>query len=332
MRHFIQFRHALGTRTKYRAIGQRYRAFATEAEARPQDEITMARYVLYRVRQGVAASSIKGEVSALQHEWPGVGSQPLVRAALTASERVQDVARKAKTPITTAQMRYLRGEIWAAPSRLPNAREIAHLRLRDWTFYLMAFAGFFRGAELVALRWNHLEFTWLGADGLEATRRGPLPRDVAASDLRAVTVHVVRSKTDQRGAGQAVRLAALPEADTLDCPVRLLRRLARRRMAEDGLVFVDVRARYLGNGLQTSTLRSRLRQYLTSVLGSAAAKDFGLHSLRRGGATAAALLGQPVRLIKRQGRWQSDAVFLYTLFSDSELLSISSALLSELAS
>ena len=34
--------------------------------------------------------------------------------------------------------------------------------------------------------------------------------------------------------------------------------------------------------------------------------EFGLHSLRAGGATAAANNGVPDRLFKRHGRWKSD--------------------------
>ena len=38
------------------------------------------------------------------------------------------------------------------------------------------------------------------------------------------------------------------------------------------------------------------------------AKDFGLHSLRSGGATAAANGGVKDRLFKRHGRWKSESV------------------------
>ena len=35
-------------------------------------------------------------------------------------------------------------------------------------------------------------------------------------------------------------------------------------------------------------------------------KDYGLHSLRSGGATASVLCGIPDRLFKTHGRWRSD--------------------------
>ena len=54
------------------------------------------------------------------------------------------------------------------------------------------------------------------------------------------------------------------------------------------------------------------------------AKQFGLHSLRSGGATAAAQAGIADRLFKRHGRWRSEAAKdRYVLDSMSALLSIS---------
>ena len=37
------------------------------------------------------------------------------------------------------------------------------------------------------------------------------------------------------------------------------------------------------------------------------AEQFGIHSLRAGGAIAAALFGTPDRLFKRHGRWRSES-------------------------
>ena len=85
--------------------------------------------------------------------------------------------------------------------------------------------------------------------------------------------------------------------------------------------------------MATSTFRSRLRDYLKLFLPAAVVeRDYSLHSLRRGGATAAALAGIPMRLIKRHGRWRSDVAYLYTLVSDQELPRISAQLLADLSS
>ena len=56
-------------------------------------------------------------------------------------------------------------------------------------------------------------------------------------------------------------------------------------------------------------------------------KQFGLHSLRSGGATAAANSGVPDRLFKRHGRWRSEsAKDGYVKDSVSALMSVSQSL------
>ena len=54
---------------------------------------------------------------------------------------------------------------------------------------------------------------------------------------------------------------------------------------------------------------SRLRELLLEMISSLGMdpKLFGMHSLRAGGATAAANAGVPDRLFKRHGRWKSES-------------------------
>ena len=55
---------------------------------------------------------------------------------------------------------------------------------------------------------------------------------------------------------------------------------------------------------------SRLRELLLAKIEQLGMdpKLFGMHSLRAGGATAAANAGVPDRLFKRHGRWRSESV------------------------
>ena len=50
---------------------------------------------------------------------------------------------------------------------------------------------------------------------------------------------------------------------------------------------------------------------------------YGLHSFRRGGATAAAVGGAPERLIRAHGRWESDVVRMYTYALSDERWALS---------
>jgi hypothetical protein len=54
---------------------------------------------------------------------------------------------------------------------------------------------------------------------------------------------------------------------------------------------------------------------------------YGSHSLRRGGATAAARAKVQMHVVKRHGRWASDAVYLYIVDSIEEQLGLSAAVL-----
>jgi hypothetical protein len=54
---------------------------------------------------------------------------------------------------------------------------------------------------------------------------------------------------------------------------------------------------------------------------------YGSHSLRRGGATAAAKAKVQMHVIKRHGRWASDAVYLYIVDGVEEQLGLSAAVL-----
>lgn len=73
---------------------------------------------------------------------------------------------------------------------------------------------------------------------------------------------------------------------------------------------------------------SRARQLLHEFLQSAGVThgDFGLHSLRSGGVTAAANAGVPDRLFKRHGGWRSEqAKDGYLKESMEDLLAVSKA-------
>ncbi len=63
----------------------------------------------------------------------------------------------------------------------------------------------------------------------------------------------------------------------------------------------------------------RMRRLLQRVgMSRQEAMLYGLHSLRRGGATAASRAGSPIRMIMEHGRWRSDTVREYTYADEDE--------------
>ena len=72
---------------------------------------------------------------------------------------------------------------------------------------------------------------------------------------------------------------------------------------------------------------TRARELLQEAVGKAGMDptEFGLHSLRSGGTTAAAAAKVPQRLLKRQGGWHSEAVNIYIQETLDNLLAPSEA-------
>ena len=115
------------------------------------------------------------------------------------------------------------------------------------------------------------------------------------------------------------------------CPVKLVEGLlARGRHAGHVQLFGTIRRTKQGEKIQGAMSYSRARELLREVLQKIGEDPdkFGLHSLRSGGVSAAAMTGVPDRLIQRQGGWKSEAG-MKCYFSESlpKLLQVSKAIM-----
>lgn len=146
-----------------------------------------------------------------------------------------------------------------------------------------------------------------------------------------MVLNIWSSKTDQFREGDSL-LVGRTGATT--CPVQMMERYFRMGHLDGGShdrVFRAVvstkdreRLRKSG-GLSYSRLRELLLEKI-SMLGMDP-RQFGMHSLRAGGATAAANAGVPDRLFKRHGRWRSEsAKDSYVKDSVDSRLSVSKSL------
>ena len=128
--------------------------------------------------------------------------------------------------------------------------------------------------------------------------------------MAGLVLSIRSSKTNQFREGASLVVA---RTGTRTCPVEMKRyfRMGRLSMGSHDRVFRAVvhtkegeRLRKSG-GLSYSRLRERLLER-TALVGMDP-RLFGMHSLRVGGATAAANAGVPDRLFKRHGRWKSQS-------------------------
>jgi integrase len=81
----------------------------------------------------------------------------------------------------------------------------------------------------------------------------------------------------------------------------------------------------IADELATGTPNHTVKRWLGKI--GVSSVGFGSHSLRRGGATAAAKARVQMHVIKRHGRWASDAVYLYIVGGVGEQLGVSAAVL-----
>lgn len=168
-----------------------------------------------------------------------------------------------------------------------NCNNLKELRIA--CMCLIGYAGFLRFSELSNIRRSHVSFY--------ATH---------------VKLFIVKSKTDIYREGKEVVISRT-QNDT--CPVSMLERylsVAKIKADSDEFIFRsisyckssdDYKLRKSG-----SLSYTRSREILLEALESIGVDKslFGLHSLRSGGASAAAAAGIDDRIFKKHGRWKSE--------------------------
>lgn len=259
---------------------------------------TLARFVLGRALSGYKLSYIELGVSAvgrwaLDQGVDGLAAQPLVVRALKVAGKLVVRAVAQKLPLSARQLQ------WVVEA-LPQVSASGFIRARDEALFVVGWAGMFRSKELVGIKWEHVHFCSSGG----------------------VMIFIPRSKTDP-GEGAWVFLSPGPEVGLGVCPVRALRQL---RVVTGGQGFVFTARLGEGAALSKTTVAVRLRKAL-QVAGVASWELYAAHSLRRGGATHAAKVGMPLRLIQAMGRWRSDVVRVYLYCSPEQMFGASRRLL-----
>ena len=270
---------------KYLAAFKRWKAWAVEhgVSVFPAKDHQLALYLQHLAESLESKAAAEEAVNALGwvHSLAGVtspGESKFVQSTLDGIRRRLARPVQKKEPITKEMLEKL------VEDANKNST-LANIRLA--TACLLAFAGFLRFDELVQLR----------------------PCDVEIDGSMA-KLKIRRSKTDQLRKGDEVLIA---RTGSHTCPVAML----EKYMAKAGLsassnlcLFRAISRTARGEVLRASGSISyaRLRELFKAKLQELGYNpaNYGLHSLRAGGATAAANAGVPDRLFKRHGRWKSE--------------------------
>ena len=270
---------------KYLGAYRRWRtwAIAHELPPFPAKEHHVAFYQQSIGQRLESKSATEEAVNALSwvHSLAGMESptsRPIVQATLQGLRRMWSKPLQKRKPMTAEML----ADMVQDANRQPS---LSNLRLT--TLSLLAFAGFLRFDEVIHIRACDVEI-------LEDMARILLPR----------------SKTDQFRQGHEVLIA---RTSTPTCPVAMLQRYmvaAQIAPTNDLYLFRGICKTKDGEKLRASgclsytTVRELSKKKLTDLGHSS--DGFGLHSLKAGGASAAAQAGIPDRLFKQHGRWSTE--------------------------
>ena len=250
----------------------------------PAQPAHIALYLQHLLDTTEAKTAVDDAVNALAwaHDLGGLQSptsHPTVKTMRESAHRMKGRPTVKKEPVAPQLLRRM--------VNLMAQQSASLLDIRTVSVCLLAFSGFFRFNELAQIRCSDLQFS--------------------STDVR---VRVQHSKTDQYRDGNEVLIA---RTGSSTCPVAMLERymaMANLTTAVDNWLFRPLTATKYGHRLKKvgKMTYSRVREVVREALRRLGEEPdaYGLHSLRAGGASAAANAGVEDRLFKRHGRWRSE--------------------------
>ena len=298
------------TVTSYSFYWEKWSAWCHNLDLNPlmvnQEHIAL--YLLTLYQEAKSAATIKQTFYAIQwgHKLHGSEINPCdsdwLRLCLDALERKCQKITNRKEPLTTEMIDKL------LDKHASQSASVADLRLV--TMCVLGFAGFFRFSELVNIRRSDIKFF----------------------DMY-INIFVTRSKTDVYRDGAWVLIA---RTNSSRCPYNLLKRYLEVAKIQDNnsdeFIFRSVfwskkqNCYCLRSNKSVHISYTRIREVFLRSLDDIGydSKKFGLHSMRSGGASAAANNGINDRLFKAHGRWKSEnAKDMYVKDSIDRKLSVS---------
>jgi integrase len=285
----IKSSKAASTNSKYETYFKLFKEWCIKNECLylPASVPTVAVYISVLVKKSVSFSvlcahfySVKWfhDISLLKNPC----EDKLIQMMMEGAKRILGRPIVKKEPITISHLQKIVEKFGKDHRHLPNVRLCAML--------LISFAGFLRYNELANLKMSNIKFydTY-------------------------VNINIEKSKTDlyRRGNSITISKTGLPT-----CPVTWLLnyiQLANLDFNSEeyifrSLIYLKSKKSYRLCARNTPLSYTRAREIFLKSLSDIGlnCKDFCLHSLRSGGATAAANNGLSDRLIKAHGRWRSD--------------------------
>jgi len=290
---------AESTKRAYAADLRRFCAWAEQHGFRgfPATAETVGLYLAALQAKGRKPATIKRALASIcaTHRAAGLpvpGDSVRVKAAMKGiNNRAARLAEETGEPIRDQAAALSVADVVAMVTALPDTVR----GLRDRAIVLLGVTGAFRRSEIARLHVRNVAFTEEG-----------------------IRVHVMRSKTDQRGDGRVVGIVTQPNPRA--CPVRALTAYQEAADVAEGFLF-----RSITNALTVS--ERRISDVGVSRAVKRAAKAAGIekqvgrisaHSLRASAATIAISKGKRADAVQRLGGWRS-AVSMAPYIREGEL-------------
>lgn len=278
---------AENTSRKYEYGFSRWKRWAAsnglgEKDILPAKPLTVAIYLTSLIQTANTPSPIVTAFYAIKwfHDLYGLQSPSeckIVSNVLESAKRILSKPTCKKEPITPELLMAMYTNLYKE-GNLKNQRIICAC--------LTAYAGFMRSAELLNIRVSDLLF-----------------------EQNYVGVFMESSKTDKYRDGSWIMIA---KTGTMLCPVKNLEKFIQwSGLKNDDYLFCNIsctkkgyKIRKCNNAMSYTNLREQFLEALRPHVGDVS--KYCLHSLRSGGASAAANSGVKDRMFKRHGRWLSD--------------------------
>ena len=275
------------TNKKYRGYFSKWEEFCRDRNLKilPADSLDVALFLTKLIHEEKSKSVVLPTVYAIKyfHELKGFEfdiKSPFIKNLMEASKRRPVKNSNKKDPFSAS-------DLIKICKKFNDSGDLADSR--DLVVMTLSFSGFLRFDELVNLRTKNVSFF---DDHLELC--------------------IEKSKTDQYRDGDKVLIA---KGETIACPIFRLKeylKLAKIDVAKDQFLFRAIYSSKEGKKLvggEKKISYTRVRECIRAKVNQidGVPKNFGLHSFRSGGATAAAQADVSHLAIKRHGRWRSDS-------------------------
>ena len=286
------------TKKTYSTYARKYKIFCEERKLPLEDPAVISQFLREGMeKQNLSASTLNDVVACsisdiFRMDKVKPTHDPLVRETKKVIARLAKKGPGGKTPLPLKMLEEF----------VQNVNPHRTNDIRDILLFIIMFGGLLRESEAVALKNTDV---WVVEGNLY--------------------IFVEKSKMDQTRIGYTVVLAGSTTSSL--CPTSWFNIYKKEREKLPG-EYLFHNTSYPGRKLSAKRPNCLLKEWLKKIgVSEEDRKLYGSHSMRKGGATAAARAKVRLHVLKRHGRWRSDAVYLYIVDDEEEIVAVSKAIL-----